>query len=522
MNHPPAPSALMRRLPTLLAVPVALLLLVPLLLVAVPPLHDYPFHLARADAIAALLGQVDHATVYRLGNFALPNVAMDVVTMALTSVLPPSLAARVFLGLVLLLTVGGVAALHRVLHGRASPWPLLAAFLAINWIFLFGFTNYLFGVAAMLWSVAAWLALARAGWAVRLTVGSLLAVALLFCHLAAFGVFAVVLGGLALTDAWARRRAGWRMPLDRLLLPAVPLAVAMAVFIAISPTAGEVRQPIAWHDWIGWKPLTAWRTVLSGNPGLDAVTLGPVALLSGWLFLTRRLAVASSMLVPLGLLAVTFVVMPYSLFGSLYADARLPVAVLFLAIAAFDLHGVSPRAALAGSVALVVLLAVHSAGIARDWQLSAPVFARHQAAFSLLPPGSVLWSATARRFPSLAYRSADELALWHPPLKHVASLASVGRDVFVPSTWADPFKQPITVPPEWHAAKQLQGDNPFRTATAAALESAVAAIVELRMGATEPDYLLLSYPDALQGTPSQTLDEVARGPDFVLFRIVRR
>ena len=67
---------------------------------AVPPLHDYPFHLARADALVALLGQVNHATPYQLGSFLLPNVAMDVVTLALTWVLLSPVAGRVFLALV--------------------------------------------------------------------------------------------------------------------------------------------------------------------------------------------------------------------------------------------------------------------------------------------------------------------------------------------------------------------------------------------------------------------------------------
>jgi len=80
--------------------PVAVLVLLPLLAVTIPPLHDYPFHLARAEAIAALLGQVDHGTPYRLGSFLLPNEAMDVVTLGLTAILAPIQAGRVFLGLV--------------------------------------------------------------------------------------------------------------------------------------------------------------------------------------------------------------------------------------------------------------------------------------------------------------------------------------------------------------------------------------------------------------------------------------
>jgi hypothetical protein len=143
-------------------------------------------------------------------------------------------------------------------------------------------------------------------------------------------------------------------------------------------------------------------------------------------------------------------------------------------------------------------------------------FAAHDAAFATLPAGSVLWAATAAPYPTLLWRGADELALWRPPLKHVASLASVGRDAFVPSTWADPFKQPIAVPERLRAAKALQGDNPWRTPDGAALGEAVAAVRRLGPGG----FVLLSYPERLQGALPAGLDAVVSGPEFLLLRIL--
>ena len=508
------------RIARALWLPVAGLVLLPLLVVTVPPLHDYPFHLARAEAIAALLGQVQHGTAYRLGSFALPNVAMDVVTMTLTSMLSPLQAGRVFLGLVQLLLLSGTAALHYALHRRLSPWPLVAGFFLYNWIFLYGFTNYLFGVGAVLWAVAAWVAMANAGWGRRLAVGIVAAAVLLFCHLVAFGLFSVVVGGLALHDALTQRRSGMAA---RLFLPAVPVVVGLGVFVALSPTVDELRQPIAYHEWWGWKPLMAWRSLLGGQPELDAVTLGPVVLLALLLVVLRRVTLAPAMLAPLLLLGVTFAVMPYSLFGSLYGDARLPVAVLLVAIASTDLHRIAPRSLLAGAAVLGVLLAGRSAATAQSWMATEEVFARHRAAFATLPDGSLLWAATAGPYPTLAYKDAAELALWHPPLKHVASLAGVGRDIFVPATWADPYKQPIAVLPQYRAIKLLQGDNPFKAPTTEALSGVLASIRQLRVAAgaanTAPEYLLLSYPARLHGALPPGTTPIAAGPDFLLLRL---
>jgi len=500
--------------------PVVLVIgLVPLLAVTIPPLHDYPFHLARAEAVAALMGQVDRSTVYRLGSFALPNEAMDVVTLALTAVMAPVVAGRVFLGLVQALLLGGVVALHWALHRRLSPWPLLAGFLLYNWIFLYGFTNYLFGVAMMLWGVAAWVALGRAPAGLRLAVGTAFGVVVMFSHLVAFGLYAMVLAGLALHDALSERQGGARAMLGHLLAPALPVAVALAVFVALSPTASEVRQPIAYQGWIGWKPLMAWRTLQGGWPGLDLATLAPVAVLGLGLLAMRRLVLVPAMLAPLLLLGITYLVMPYSLFGSLYGDARMPVAIALVAVACFDLHRMTPRAVALGAVLLVALLAGRNVAIARSWQAMAPIHDSHVAAFAHLPEGSRLWAATAGPYPSLTWRDAAQLSLWHPPLKHVASLASVGRDVFVPATWADPAKQPITLPPEHAPAKLLQGDNPIKTPTAAELEQVLRSIRRIRQPGDRADFLLLSYPARLQGALPAGLARVADGPHFLLLRI---
>ena len=174
-----------------------------------------------------------------------------------------------------------------------------------------------------------------------------------------------------------------------------------------------------------------------------------------------------------------------------------------------------------GTVLLILALAGRGVAIAREWRAWEPVFERHMAAFALLPEGSVLWAATAAPYPTLAWRDGEERALWRPPLKHVASLAGVGRAVFVPSTWADPTKQPIVVAPAFAAMKGLQGDNPFKTPTGAALAEVLAAIGRVNAREEVGHFLLLSYPQRLQGALPGGLEFVADGPAFQLLRIVR-
>jgi hypothetical protein len=165
---------------------------------------------------------------------------------------------------------------------------------------------------------------------------------------------------------------------------------------------------------------------------------------------------------------------------------------------------------------------MHSVTIARDWRASDAIIATFTDAFRLLPDGTTLYAATTDSYPSLDYRDADGLALWHPPLKHVVSLAALSRDIFVPSTWSDPYKQPMRVASAFAPVKDFQGDNPFKTSTTVELSNVIARIHELRALAAQrapPDCLLLLYPDRFHGKLPQDVTVIARGADFALLRL---
>ena len=109
------------------------------------------------------------------------------------------------------------------------------------------------------------------------------------------------------------------------------------------------------------------------------------------------------------------------------------------------------------------LLAARSADITRDWLEADTRLEPVVEAFRQLPDGATLYAATAAPYPSLDYGDAAGLALWHPPLKHVAALASLGRDIFVPSTWSNPFTQPLRVVPRLTPIKDFHGEVPLKT-----------------------------------------------------------
>jgi len=501
--------------------------LVPLFVTAIPPLHDYPFHLARADILASLSTSVFLRAHYEQGSFLLPNVGMDVVMLPLTRLLPVLVAGRVLLGLILVIMLTGTVALHAALHRRLSMWPLLAAFFLYNWIFLFGFLNYLLGVGLMLWATAGWVVLRdRAiGW--RLVWATVTALVLVFCHLVTLGLFGIVIAGMELQRAAGTWRTDRMGTLRGLALSAVPFGIALAVFVGISPAAGEAHRMIAYHGGLGWKPLVAYRSLLTTTDWLDWLTLPPLLAVVFVVLLRRRLRLAFPMAVPLGLLLLAFIVMPFYLFGSEYGDARLPVAILFVAIASTEMVGFSRRAVGFIGLGALALLTVRTAVIARDWVDADQRIAAFTTAFRLIPDGATLYAATTVRSPSIDYRDADGLAFWHPPVKHLVSLASLGREVYVPSTWSDPNKQPMHPVAALAPMTDFQGEDPIRTPGDIELNAVVSQIGALRSLTTPrsgriaplPDYLLLLYPDRLRGDLPPGALAIARNPDFVLLRL---
>ena len=506
---------------------VLLLVLTPLIVVNVPPLHDYPFHLARADILASLNGSAFLRAHYEQGSFLLPNVGMDVVMLPLTRFFPILLAGRIFLGITLLLILTGTIALHAALHRRLSAWPLLAGFFLYNWIFLYGFLSYLAGVGLMLWAIAGWVYLREreVGW--RLAWASVMAVALLFCHLVAVGLFGIVIAGMELQRAFRTRQVSPWAGLRSMTWAAVPFLIASAIFVAVSPAAGEAQRVIAYHGGLGWKPLVAYRSLLATLGWLDLLTLFPLLLGIAVALWRRRLRLACPMALPLLLLVMAFAVMPFYIFGSEFGDARLPIAILVVAIASTSVVGLNRRTHSILVLGAFALLTLRIAVIAQDWTKSDARIAVLMDAFRLVPDGATLYAATAAPYPAIDYHDAAGLARWHPPLKHVVSLASLGRDIFVPSTWSDPYKQPMRVVASMAPVKELQGENPFKTPGSAELTDIVGRIGKLRGQLTTksgtalppPDYLLLLFPYLIQGGMPPGAFTIARGADFVLLRL---
>src|SRR5436305_1085236 len=164
-------------------------------------LFDYPNHLARFWVLA-MGGNV----FYGVHWAPLPNLAGDVIVPMLARLMPLDVAGKLFLVTVFGQIVGGAASLNRAASGGWRLWPLLSVAFLYNRQFLWGFVNYLFGLGVALCGAALWLRMERARASLRVIVSALVALLCFFSHLAAFGLYALIILGIEVQPAIAELR----------------------------------------------------------------------------------------------------------------------------------------------------------------------------------------------------------------------------------------------------------------------------------------------------------------------------
>ena len=183
----------------------ALVLAGPFALVDVPPVLDYPNHLARMFVLAhpddPILSQM-YAVQWRI----LPNLGMDAIGALLLRVTDVHIGGRLLLMLSLFAPIIGVLVYHRSLFGRLSYWPLASALIAYNGVFFLGFMNFLLGLGTALLFAAGWIALRRRKLLLASVIAGALGSAVTFlCHIFGAAFFALLIGAYETDRLWRLR-----------------------------------------------------------------------------------------------------------------------------------------------------------------------------------------------------------------------------------------------------------------------------------------------------------------------------
>jgi hypothetical protein len=404
----------------------------PLFSTVLPPLADYPNHLARIQLIAG-----GGSEFYAVRWAALPDLAADLVVSALAWAMPLELAAKLFLVLNFALIAGGTLWLNRVASGSWRWWPLLAFALLYNRSFLWGFINYLFGLGVALCGLALWLSLDEWRW-LRVPVSAAVALACFFCHLAAFGIYALAIAGVELPpvlELLRARRHG--MAATRIALLGVQFVAPAIVFLGFTPHAAGGPVSFAF-----WRKFDLLFSVFDNySRSFDIVCFILFVALIGGLAWRRHLTIAPRLGLAAAIVAAAYVLLPNQALSGSSADHRIPLALFLLLVAASWPVILRKRAAIAIAVTAAALFAARMTVIEAVWLKSDAVYAADIAAIDGLPHGTKL----AVAFP------VREIAAGGIPQLHVAALAAARRGAFVPTVFAYAAQQPLARRPPYDA-----------------------------------------------------------------------
>ncbi len=422
-------------------------LAVPLFVIDVPPLLDYPNHLARALVLSGkepMLWQF-----YRPVWSVIPNLGTDLVLPQLVTWLPVHIAGRLILAFILILPVIGAIAYSRALFGRFTAWSLGSLLVAYNGTFLLGFMNFEMGIGLALLFAAAWVRFRETQPATTIILCSLGTTALFFCHLIGVLAFLLLVGANEITRPNLLRRA----------LLAFPLVLAPALLFLLSPLQG-VQTEILFQS-ASQKLLRAAMALLNYNVRLDVASAILVLAAVVVLLARRRLIIPASSLWALGLCALLYLASPFTYKGTLFLDIRFAVLFGFLLFA-----GIRPRSLPPGlAIAAALLFLTRTFVVADTWCQHRADLAQIRAAIAPVTPGSRVLLATV---------SEEEApAAWQGPLSrqllsdgtrldlHTGALLLIERQAFWPFLFAEPSQQPVELraPYSQLAAETLNAPN---------------------------------------------------------------
>ena len=419
---------------------VAVLLLAPLLLVDMPPLLDYPNHLARLFLLASGRDDPMLAPTFFVQWGVIPNLALDLAGPPLLRLLPLHVASRLLLAGLLLLLFTGVLALNRAIFGRVQPWALASALIIPSGAFMLGFVNFVAGLAGWLLLAAFWIAGRRRWPAATVVLASLASGALFFCHLMGV-VFA-----LGLILAWEAR--SWRGLLAVAPVAVLPTALyfaarleAMSGGVEFLPLAEKLRQLLA--------PFVAY------DSGLDLATALAVGLFVVVCAGARRLEVPGGVRIALAGFAALYVLAPYAWKGTQSLDTRFVFMFVLTLFAGLRPHGLPRALTLAAVIGFAALFLARTAVLSVAWHGHVDDLAQLRATMAAVAPGDKVYLASVapNEMPDYWAKAplARRLSNGIRADTHLPALLTMERRAFWPMLFDQPSQQPVLLTPAFQA-----------------------------------------------------------------------
>ncbi len=526
---PPSPS-LPRWWLAAAALALVCLLLVPFAVTPIPPLLDYPDHVAEMFVIARAPFDPILARVYSIHWTVVANSGVELLMPPLLGWLPLWPTGKLFLAVALLLPMAGSAAYSRAVFGRWSAWPLAGGLVAYNILFLLGFMNFLIGIGLAFCFASGWVRCRGPRPVATLLATAVAAVILFFVHLFGLFLFALLIGAHELVALvgpprrhWPGVAAGLRRLLPDGLVFLVPAWLLLGSTLAgtDSPTLrlplknklGELAYPF----------LTYFQTPER------ILTLAVLALMAA-LLLRRRAVVSAQAAIVLGLLLAIWPFVPHVFKATGYIDARFPIMMGFLLFAGFAPVQLPRRFAVGLFAAMALVTALRVGAVAQVWAGHDQDLAELHRLLAHVEPGSQVLAVDVpdeQLYPYwLSHRRNWVTAAYIKTYYHDPALLIPERDAFWPRLFTGLGKQPVVVNPAFAGFTAPEGELPdyHELTRDVPSEAALADAPYLAEWQQKFDYVLVMAAGAagdLAALRPDRLDLVEQTEFAALFRVRR-
>ncbi len=483
--------------------------LLPLGLVDIIPMTDYPNHLARMHLLAAA-GTPDANPFYDITWKLYPNLAADLLVPQLARLMSVETALKLFFGFSQLLIVTGAIALEHQIRGRHLISGLAALLVLFNVAFNMGLLNFEFAVGIALWAIATWIKLRDVAWTRRLLAHTLFVAVLFLSHFFALGIYGLTIGLFELT-ALTHRKWDPRRTAGLLAVMAGPVLVLLSV---MHVSGGAIGGHATLWD---WRLKLLWPIVFLNGYIVAYSIFALVVLIILFAFLRWKGAIALSVTgrwIAAGF-ALTYIAMPRQLFDSDLVDERVLVGAALIVPAFVTIRNHGGRYKTIALICATALIFLNLVIVQSVWFSYRRDYHEMQISFRMLTPNARV--VTARGDADSGFDN-----LLHP-IHFGPTLAAYERHAFVPQLYTLAGVQPLSSAASVRRLT-ITDATQYRLSPVSLLKNIAEGHISdsdpayLKTWVADYDYLYLSGPHTPNPLP-RLLTEMMTASRFTLYKI---
>jgi hypothetical protein len=317
-----------------------LLSLIPLLWPTIPPITDLYVHIGRYS-IAHNLPTDPLLQRYYSYNWALiPNLGVDLMVKFMAPLIGVEPAAKLSIMGIIAATGAALLLLARQAHGRITAAVLFALPLAYGYPFQFGFVNFCLSMALALLGFYLWMRLGDANkLKMRAALFVPLAIIVWVAHASGWGALGLCVFAAEIIrhrDAGAK----WLRTLLSSGIHCLPLTAPLALMVMSH--GGGAQMTGQWFNWL--IKFQAVMMALSDRWQLfDIISIEIILFIIAAAMVLRAVRFDRRLGLAALFLFIAYLLIPWALMGSTYADMRLAAFVVAIALIAIDVRpGAAP------------------------------------------------------------------------------------------------------------------------------------------------------------------------------------